>query len=74
MCPMRKPFLTLSTLILLLAGACARTHPWERETLARPSMQVDGDGDRDALRRHLLGVREGAVGGLGGGGGGCGCN
>lgn len=64
----------LLPLLLILAASCARTHPWERETLARPAMKPDLDPDRDALRRHLLGVREGAVGGDGGGGGGCGCN
>lgn len=60
-------------LVALLAG-CATTKPWQREQLAKPVMAPDPDPDRDALRHHLLGVREGAVGGLGGGGGGCGCN
>jgi len=70
---MRKA-VVLVVLGLLGAAGCARTRPWEREILARPAMKPDGDPDREALRRHFLGVREGAVGGLGGGGGGCGCN
>ena len=63
----------LAALLVLLAG-CATTQPWEREVLADPVMAPDEDGDRSALRQHVHGVREGAVGGFGGGGGGCGCN
>jgi hypothetical protein len=37
-------------------------------------MAPDPDPDEAALQQHLLGTREGAVGGSGGGGGGCGCN
>ena len=55
-------------------GACSTTRPWERELLARPEMSLDDEPDRQALRQHMLGTREGAVGSLGGGGGGCGCN
>ena len=68
------------TIALLLAAAlcgaagCATTRAWDRATLARPEMSADGDGDRDALRQHMQGTREGAAGGQGSGGGGCGCN
>lgn len=55
-------------------GACSTTKPWERELLAKPEMRIDPEPDRSALRHHMLGTREGAVGSLGGGGGGCGCN
>ncbi len=58
----------------VLLSNCVRTKPYQRETLARPEMAPDGDADREALRSHVLGTREGAVGGFGGGGGGCGCN
>jgi len=64
-------------LLLVFASAltgCATTKPWQREYLARPAMAIDPDPDADALRAHMLGTREGAVGGFGGGGGGCGCN
>lgn len=60
--------------LLFVASGCATTRPWEREHLASPAMAPDGDGDREALRGHVLGTREGAEGGFGGGGGGCGCN
>jgi len=56
------------------SAGCATVQPWDRELLASPHMAPDPDGDEHALRRHYLGTREGAVGGLGGGGGGCGCN
>jgi hypothetical protein len=53
---------------------CATTQPYERDRLADPTMQLDDDGDRHALRGHVRGTREGAIGGDGAGGGGCGCN
>ena len=61
---------------LLIAGAagCSTTRAWDRATLARPEMAPDGDVDRDRLREHMQGTREGAAGGQGSGGGGCGCN
>jgi len=59
----------------LAAASCKTTRPYQRETLAQPVMALDDlDADAAALRQHVRGVREGAVGGFGGGGGGCGCN
>jgi hypothetical protein len=63
--------------VLLALGAlagCATTQPYERDRLADPTMQLDEDADRAALRRHVRAIREGAIGGEGAGGGGCGCN
>jgi hypothetical protein len=56
-----------------LATGCVGTRAWQRETLARPEMAVDEPLGGE-LEAHVLGSREGAVGGMGGGGGGCGCN
>lgn len=53
---------------------CVTTQAWERETLASPVMDPDGDRDRVSLRDHVQATREGALGGMGAGGGGCGCN
>lgn len=64
----------LGAALLAGAGGCATTKPWQREKLAQPSMKPDGDPEREALRSHMLGTREGAIGGFGHGGGGCGCN
>jgi len=66
--------LALAVLLGVLASGCVTTRAWERETLAKPSMSPDPDADQEALRAHVLGLREGAQGGFGGGGGGCGCN
>jgi len=65
--------LLCGALVAAVAG-CATTRPWQREQLAQPSMKPDGDPEREALRSHMLGTREGAIGGFGHGGGGCGCN
>jgi len=59
---------------LLLSVGCATTQPWERESLSRDVMRIDGDADEEALRHHVLSTREGTAGSFGGGGGGCGCN
>jgi len=59
---------------LVLLAACATVRPYQREDLARPVMSLDPDPGQFALYQHVLGVREGSVGGFGGGGGGCGCN
>ena len=52
--------------------ACAPVAPYERGTLAHPTMTTaDVSTEFDG---HVRGVSEGASGGLGSGGGGCGCN
>ena len=55
------------------AGGCAKVAPYERGTLAHPTMSAD-DAMSSRLDEHVRGVSEGAAGGLSGGGGGCGCN
>jgi hypothetical protein len=61
---------------LLLAAlsttACVKVAPYERGTLAHPTMTTDDMAI--GVDAHVRGVSEGASGGLGGGGGGCGCN
>lgn len=63
----------LASLVLAVALAgCARVKPYERGTLARPTMTpsaLAGPGEE-----HLYDVHEGATGGGTAGGGGCGCN
>lgn len=71
---MRASIGAVLVFVALCATGCATTQPWERETLSRPAMDIDGDADREDLRRHVLTTREGASGSMGGGGGGCGCN
>jgi hypothetical protein len=67
-------------LVLLLAltalGGCAleRVQPWERDVLARKSMQLDAYPLDTYLDEHIYSSKETARGGQGVGGGGCGCN
>ncbi|MDH5516478.1 MAG: DUF4266 domain-containing protein [Gammaproteobacteria bacterium] len=48
--------------------------PWERGTLAKPSMQLTPDEVENALDEHIYFSKEASTGGQGIGGGGCGCN
>lgn len=55
------------------AAGCARVAPYERGTLAHPTMSAE-DPFTSGLDQHVRAISEGASGGLSGGGGGCGCN
>jgi len=61
-------------LLLMLAG-CTHVAPYQRETLAKPTMDTT---EREALRNrfyaHVYDAREGAMGTTDSAGGGCGCN
>jgi hypothetical protein len=60
-----------------LAGGCAMPQPWvkpyERERLADPILQWDGDLLAAKNSQHVRDIREGARGANGVQGGGCGC-
>ncbi len=61
--------------VALLSGCAAeRVQPWERDILARPSMQLDAYPLDSYLDEHIYYSKESANGGQGIGGGGCGCN
>jgi hypothetical protein len=72
---------TARIVVALLAGSvvlsaltgCVKVAPYERGTLAHPTMSAD-DPYSSPLDEHVRAVSEGAAGGLTGGGGGCGCN
>ncbi len=55
-------------------GACTHVQPWERDVLARPSMQLSSSPVIDGLDDHIHFSKEAATGGRSFGGGGCGCN
>jgi hypothetical protein len=57
----------------LAMTGCASVAPYERGTLAHPTMSTE-DPYTSGLDEHVRAVSEGASGGLNGGGGGCGCN
>lgn len=58
--------------VLAFEVGCAPVAPYERGTLAHPTMVPEDIST--GLDEHVRAVSEGAAGGLGGGGGGCGCN
>lgn len=65
----------VALLSLTALAACASVRPYEREHLAKRSMQVDADPAVSALDQHVYEYREGASGGYNASGGsGCGCN
>jgi hypothetical protein len=59
--------------VLAMSTGCASVAPYERGTLAHPTMSAE-DPYTSGLDEHVRAVSEGAAGGLAGGGGGCGCN
>jgi hypothetical protein len=66
----------LTLLLLGAAGAftgCAHVNPWERGSLADPTM-TEHDPLGVMMAEHMWFSREAAAGGAGVGGGGCGCN
>ncbi|MFO0670226.1 MAG: DUF4266 domain-containing protein [Polyangiaceae bacterium] len=68
-----RPLVLLGAFLAIASTvACAPVAPYERGTLAHPTMTTDEVST--ALDAHVRAVSEGASGGLGGGGGGCGCN
>ena len=71
---MVRVMLALAATALLVATAgCVHVAPYERGTLAHPTMTAE-DPYKTPLAAHVEDVSEGAIGGLSGGGGGCGCN
>ena len=73
---MRRANLLALTLELSMLGGCVleRVQPWERDVLARKSMQLDAYPLDTYLDEHIYSSKETARGGQGVGGGGCGCN
>ena len=72
--PMAR-WLPFAAVLALAASstACVHVAPYERGTLAHPTMSTDDMST--GLDEHVRAVSEAAEGGgLGGGGGGCGCN
>jgi hypothetical protein len=54
--------------------SAVRVRPWERATLADPTMDPNRDPLGAAMAEHVYFSREAASGGRGVGGSGCGCN
>jgi hypothetical protein len=60
-------------IVVALSTGCVHVAPYERGTLAHPTMSAD-DPFTSSIDEHVRAVSEGASGGLAGAGGGCGCN
>lgn len=78
---MGKLLLKLSVLgfflgLVLVQSACSVTevNPWDRDLLAKQSMQLVADPIQKGLDEHIYFSKEASSGGEGVGGGGCGCN
>jgi len=70
---MRLPYLTV--LIIFLSGCSSLgVEPWERDLIARDSMQLVPDYFDNFYDEHIYFSKEASSGGQGVGGGGCGCN
>ena len=62
-------------LIIILAGCSSMgVEPWERDLLAKDSMQLVPDYFDNFYDEHIYFSKEATSGGQGVGGGGCGCN
>lgn len=69
--------LGLLAILAALCGGCAHITPvqaWEKGTLARADMRLEGDRLEERFDDHVYTSREAASGGSAVGGGGCGCN
>ena len=60
--------------LALLTLGCAAVRPWQRERLARRSMELDGPAASASFDAHVRALRSADVTAAGAGGGGCGCN
>ena len=67
----------IGVIVLLMAlGGCSSmgVEPWERDLLAKDSMQLTPDYFDHFYDEHIYFSKEASTGGQGIGGGGCGCN
>ena len=70
---MKLPY--LAVLIIFLSGCSSLgVEPWERDLIARDSMQLVPDYFDNFYDEHIYFSKEASSGGQGVGGGGCGCN
>lgn len=72
----RKTRFLFGVLIVSLLSGCSNwgVKPWERDLLAKKSMQLNAYPLESASDDHTYFSKEASTGGRGFGGGGCGCN
>lgn len=68
--------LLCTSLLLVMAGCSSMdtVKPWDRDLLAKESMQPVPDYFENFYDEHIYFSKEASSGGQGVGGGGCGCN
>lgn len=72
---MLRPVLFYLFVLTVLSGCASQSvQPWEKDILAKPSMQLSADPLEDFADDHIYFSKEAASGGHGAAGGGCGCN
>jgi uncharacterized membrane protein len=75
---MKAPLIArvVAVVVLACASGCSSlgVKPWERDILAKETMQIGGDPVRAGFDKKVYFSREGSSGGSGFAGGGCGCN
>ncbi len=64
----------LSAIMCISGCASMGVQVWERDILAKPQMQLDGQAIDRSIDDHIYFSKEASSGGRGFGGGGCGCN
>ena len=68
-------FIVLCSIGALLSGCSSMgVQPWDRDLLAKRSMQLNTHPNISAADDHIYFSKEGSSGGRGFAGGGCGCN
>lgn len=71
---LRRSGAPLALALSLLAGCGSLPQPWEKGTLARPAMSLEGHALESRFLDHVYTSKEAASGGGAVGGAGCGCN
>jgi hypothetical protein len=67
-------FFPIALLAILTGCASMGVDPWQRDLLAKDSMQLVPDYFDNFYDEHIYFSKEASSGGQGVGGGGCGCN
>lgn len=69
-----KRIVTIILLMMLAGCSSMGVQPWERDLLAKGSMQLNSEYFDNFYDEHIYFSKEASSGGQGIGGGGCGCN
>jgi hypothetical protein len=69
-----KKLMGIALVLSLSACSSLGVKPWERDLLAKQSMQLESSPVDAGLDDHIYFSKEASSGGKGFGGGGCGCN